>query len=254
MSIKPLRAALAAAGLTALLVVPAAGAVTSGGYPAATVGGPCLTGASVPLSGTANQLYKCVNNRWAVVTTLDGATGPAGPAGPAGPQGPQGPQGVTGADGQDGVQGPQGSQGPAGPTGPAGPALTLLGLSTTGGGTFTVGYANALNGQRLAVPVGIFKVDFGVKVSVVGADANVSCVLVLEAPSPTQVDTVLAPIQRVVNFETGSLTGTGWITVPQAGTVQVECTLLAGGPTGQFVEANLNLLPIADVSPVTTVP
>ncbi len=43
-------------------------------------GGRCLTGTSVPLAGSLNQLYECVDDVWVV----DDAVGTSGAAGPRG--------------------------------------------------------------------------------------------------------------------------------------------------------------------------
>ncbi len=168
---------------------------------------------------------------------------------------PPGPPGAAGTDGQDGAQGPEG------PQGPAGPALTLLGASTTGGGTFTnATWVNALNGQKVPVTVGKYKVDFAVKVTALGgADLAASCRLFYEPQGgfPQDPTTVLSPVETVQLATVGTLSGTGWVDVPTAGDVLVECLAgVLGGPTagdqlGDFVSANLNLTPIAGVTTPT---
>ena len=252
MNTKSLRAALAAAGLTALLVVPAAGAVTSGGYPVATVGGNCLSGFSVPLSGQANQLYKCVNDRWAVASSLDGASGPAGPQGPTGPQGATGATGAPGATGPAGPTGATGATGPAGPQGPAGPANTIYGLNNDGTLVFLSGttpvnvFASAPT--TVTPTAGKYQANFSVALFSLGGRVNCSVVVGTgSSATVTQVD------QTVPASSAATVGSTGWIEVDGTQAVGVECSFANTGESGVVDAANLNLTPIAGVSPPTTI-
>ncbi|MEI7888411.1 MAG: hypothetical protein WCJ04_13565, partial [Actinomycetes bacterium] len=110
MNSRKIRVAAGAALVFGLLSWIPAGAVTIG-YPPAEPGGRCLSGFSVPLSGASNQLYKCVNNQWAVVSTLDGGTGPTGATGATGAPGTNGTNGANGANGENGAPGAPGADG-----------------------------------------------------------------------------------------------------------------------------------------------
>jgi len=247
MQSKTLRAAIGAACLTALVVVPSAGAVTSGGYPAATVGGACLTGFSVPLSGTANQLYKCINNRWAIVTTVDGATGPTGPQGP---QGVPGAPGADGADGAPGQQGQQGQQGAVGPEGPAGPANTIYGLHQAGTLETVTDSAqkNVFGSDTLTPPAGSYQVNYSLAGFAV-TDAELECSVGLGSGSAPDV---LQAQQNIVSGKNATLSGTGWLTTDGTQVVRLQCITANAGESVVVDTANLNLTPIAGVAPPTT--
>jgi len=249
MQSKTLRAAIGAACLTALVVVPSAGAVTSGGYPAATVGGACLTGFSVPLSGTANQLYKCVNNRWAIVTTVDGATGPTGPQGP---QGVPGTPGATGSPGTPGAPGQQGQQGPIGPQGPAGPANTIYGLHQAGTliNVTSSGPANVFSTDTLTPASGSYQVNYALN-AFAPAAALLQCSVTENGGSAAEV------LQASLTDPVGgyaTLSGTGWLTTDGTKVVTLSCITANSGESVVVDAANLNLTPIAGVaSPPTTI-
>ena len=241
------RAALAAAGLTALVVVPSAGAVTSGGYPPATVGGACLSGFSVPLSGASNQLYKCVNNRWAVVTTVDGATGPSGPTGPAGPAGSTGPAGPQGPQGVAGTPGADGQDGAVGPQGPAGPANTIYGLNQAGTPQAVTDSAqkNVFGTATLTPPAGSYQVNYSLSgLGVV--DAELECFVLLDVSPASDVSRTL---QTIASGKNVTMSGTGWLTTDGTKVVSLACIVTNSGGLVVVDIANLNLTPVAGVLP-----
>ena len=254
MQTKTLRAALVAASVTALVVVvPGAGATTSSQYPAAAAGSPCLTGFSVPLSGVANQLYKCVNNRWAIVTTVDGATGPVGPAGTPGANGidgTDGANGTPGADGQagdDGAPGADGQAGADGAQGPPGPANTVLGLFAGVSQLFLE--LTPVFPEPLTPPSGSYQVNYTIN-GLAGEDSEVQCLVEIgDSPAPYVVQ-LNQTVKAGSNF---TRSGTGWLTTTGTESVSVRC----GGANGFFSrihQANINLTPIAGISPTPTPP
>ncbi|CAB4826895.1 unannotated protein [freshwater metagenome] len=251
-----LRVAAGAALVFGLLSWIPAAAVTAPGLPIAEPGGPCLSGFSVPLSGGSNQLYKCVNNQWVVVSSLDGGTGPAGPAGPTGATGAAGTNGVNGAPGADGLPGADGIDGTDGAPGPAGPALTAFGQSTSGStvsfgtGTFTDVFPGPSN--ILTPPAGSYAVNFAVGFLTIEA-VEAQCIVAIDSGTAANVS---VPDVNYGSSVHGSVSGTGWLTVNGSQNVTVKCSDVDGAGTGpQAVadDANLNLLPIASIT-VPTVP
>ena len=264
MQTKTLRAALGAACLTALVLVPGAGAATLSGYPTAAVGAPCLTGFSVPLSGIANQLYKCVNDRWAIVTTVDGATGPVGPAGAPGANGQNGAQGapgapgadgapgINGAPGADGQDGAQGVQGDRGPVGPAGPANTLFGLHFSG----TLVPVNnpvqtsVFGTDALTPPNGSYQVNY-IVTGLTVTTSQLQCFVGVGGGTAPNVVQLNQSVPASSNFTSS---GTGWLTANGTETVSVQCENTASSGVLVIDQANINLTPIAGISPTTTIP
>ena len=269
MNSRKIRVAAGAALVFGLLSWIPAGAVTIG-YPPAEPGGRCLTGFSVPLSGGANQLYKCVNNQWAVVSTLDGGTGPTGATGAAGTNGTNGTNGANGADGTNGTNGENGAKGDtgdngakgdtgdkgdAGDPGPAGPALAAFGMDSAFGQsqTFPSGATGAAFVDTGVVPpAGSYAVNFAVRMSNAITDVRAFCGVTVGgsfglAPNVSQ------PIVSYAAGNIGSLTGTGWITVNGNQSVNVGCVNLASGEF-EGVGQNLNLIPLASVTVPTTTP
>ena len=259
MNSRKIRVAAGAALVFGLLSWIPAGAVTIG-YPPAEPGGRCLSGFSVPLSGGSNQLYKCVNDQWAVVRTLDGGSGPAGATGAtgatgaAGTNGTNGVNGAPGTNGTNGVNGAPGEKGDTGDTGPAGPALAAFGLPNSSEPT-------SLNPAEendvffalpaLIPPAGTYAVNFAVGIFTFDP-VQARCFVTIDG---LQANNVSAPIVSIGgSFSQDSVTGTGWITVDGTELVSVSCTnnLLAG--EGQAVGQNLNLIPLASVTVPTTVP
>lgn len=257
-----LRVAAGAALVFGLLSWIPAGAVTTPGLPAAEPGGPCLSGFSVPLSGGSNQLYKCVNDQWVVVSTLDAATGPVGPAGPTGATGAAGTNGANGAPGADGTAGADGAPGADGTAGadgapgPAGPALTAFGQSNSGSpvsfgtGAFTDVFPGPAN--ILTPPAGSYAVNFAVGFLTIEA-VEAQCIVAIDSGTAANVS---VPDVNYGSSVHGSVSGTGWLTVNGSQNVTVKCSDVDGAGTGpQAVadDANLNLLPIASIT-VPTVP
>jgi Collagen triple helix repeat (20 copies) len=226
------------------LAVPAS-ATTTGGSAVAAPGGPCLSGFSVPLSGLANQLYTCVGNRWQVSTGV-------GSAGPAGPQGPAGPAGATGANGSAGATGATGPTGPAGPTGPQGPAgpdLAAKGLSTTNAVPFDHTVPVPAFGATVLTPAtGTYVANFSVGFTTsAAAPMTVLCELVKNGNA---VATVSDARWALAANNVGTTGGTGWVAVTAGDAVTVACLDEDGaGGAGSIDAANLNLLPVASVTP-----
>ena len=242
-----------------------ASAVTTPGPVPAIPGGRCLTGRSVPLSGQLNQLYKCVANKWAIVSTLDaapGATGPAGPQGVAGAtgadgvQGDAGPTGPRGATGADGPTGPAGPRGAVGATGPAGPALGAYGLASEGGlvSVSSDTYVNVapLPNNVLLPVAGTYLVNYSLSALAV-TGMTLACYVSLGAGTSPNVLQVRESFGATDNR---TLSGTGWVTVDGTQAVSVEChqDVLPGGP-GVVDQVNINLVPVASVTgPTSLIP
>ena len=225
--------------LVLLLAVPAS-ATTTGGQWVAAPGGPCRSGASVPLSGLLNQIYTCVNDRWEVTTGV-------GVAGPQGPAGPTGATGITGAAGPQGAAGPTGATGTTGAQGPAGPALAARGLNNDGTlhNFGTAGYTNVFGASVLTPAAGTYLVNYAVQFTT-SDPAEVSCIVGLAAgtaPNVFGADGIYGM------STTGSMSGTGWVQVDGAQSVSLKCSDLDGaGADSVSPAANLNLIPVASVS------
>lgn len=247
MNSRKIRVAAGAALVFGLLSWIPAGAVTIG-YPPAEPGGRCLTGFSVPLSGGANQLYKCVDNQWAVVSTLDGGTGPTGATGTPGTNGTNGANGENGAPGADGAPGAPGDKGDKGDTGPAGPALAAYGQTYSNtSASLNPFEANDVfpTSGVLTPPEGTYAVNFAVTIFTFNPVQAKCFVLV----GGFQVNNVSAPIVSIDgDFSQGSVTGTGWLDVNGNQAVTVECTNNAPSGEGQAAGQNLNLIPLASVT------
>ena len=245
MNSRKIRVAAGAALVFGLLSWIPAGAVTIG-YPPAEPGGRCLTGFSVPLSGGANQLYKCVNNQWAVVSTLDGGTGPTGATGAAGTNGTNGVNGAPGAPGADGADGAPGAPGPA---------LAAYGLSNA---TLPASL-NPIEENDvfyslpdLIPPAGTYAVNFAVGIFTFTA-VQARCFVTIGSGGFGATD-VSAPIVSIDGNSQDSVTGTGWITVNGNDKVSVACTNNSLSGEGLATGQNLNLIPLASVTVPTTVP
>ena len=142
---------------------------------------------------------------------------PAGKTGAAGPAGAQGPAGAAGA------QGPKGDPGIQGPGGGAPPAWFKFEEADTAiqAGNQTV--------QSINLPAGSFVVTAKLMAVNTGADASISCALVLN-PNNTAIDNLGAGGS---DFGVGSasftLVGAG--TLASAGSVEVRCNT---GATGTY--------------------
>ena len=287
MNSRKIRVAAGAALVFGLLSWIPAGAVTIG-YPPAEPGGRCLSGFSVPLSGAANQLYKCVNNQWAVVSTLDGGTGPTGATGAAGTNGTNGANGAPGAkgdtgadgtngtngengapgapgadgtngtngadgaDGAPGAPGAKGDTGDKGDPGPAGPALAGYGLPRSNvAANLTPGEPNDVFADlpALVPPAGTYAVNFAAGIFTFD-EVQANCFVTIDGFVASDVSEPNVNIPG--GFSQGSVMGTGWITVAGDEIVSVACISRNAGE-GQAFGQNLNLIPLASVT-VPTLP
>ncbi|KLR61686.1 collagen triple helix repeat protein [Actinobacteria bacterium IMCC26207] len=249
MNSRKIRVAAGAALVFGLLSWIPAGAVTIG-YPPAEPGGRCLTGFSVPLSGGANQLYKCVNNQWAVVSTLDGGTGPTGATGATGAAGTNGTNGTNGANGENGAPGAPGAPGA---DGAPGPALAAYGLSNA---TLPASL-NPIEENDvfyslpdLIPPAGTYAVNFAVGIFTYTA-VQARCFVTIGGFGANDVS---APIVSIDGNSQDSVTGTGWITVNGNDKVSVVCINNSLSGEGLATGQNLNLIPLASVTVPSTIP
>ena len=247
MNSRKIRVAAGAALVFGLLSWIPAGAVTIG-YPPAEPGGRCLTGFSVPLSGAANQLYKCVNNQWAVVSTLDGGTGPTGATGTPGTNG------TNGVNGAPGAPGAPGEKGDTGDTGPAGPALAAYGqtFSNTPASLNPVEANDVFQDSGvLTPPAGTYAVNFAVGIFTFNP-VQARCFVTIDGFGANNVSAPIVSIDGDLSQD--SVTGTGWLDVDGNQAVTVECTNNLDAGEGLAYGQNLNLIPLASVTVPTTIP
>ncbi len=237
----PWKVAAIAAVVTLCVTTPASAAPTTG-TAEARPGGRCLTGASVPLAGSLNQLYECVGDTWVVADGIGGSgtAGPAGPAGPAGATGPAGPQGPAGAQGAQGPQGPAGAQGPQGPQGAPGPVGTL-GTTYVGhsmNGTIIPSMGNAVVTAPIVVAEpGHYFASLTMQVGSVSADLQ--CWIFVDSGGRIPLSATLETTVTV------NASGAMW--VDAGSTVTTEC--MAFGDVAFVVgsETGLTLIPLGAV-------
>ena len=238
-------AAVAAVALVVAFAAPASAGVDQS-VPIALPGGPCQTGASIPLAGSLNQLYECVGDKWTPVSDIAsaGQTGPQGPQGPDGPQGPQGPDGPQGPQGPDGPQGPQG---PDGPQGPPGPALAAIGLSNGSGIDFDFNsITSPFGANNITPPAGTYVANWSMVISTpFNNDVEARCIIYGDISVTNQGGGEV----NLAADEKATIAGTGWFTVDGSQGINLGCTDFDGAGLGGVMElSNLTLLPVASVT------